>query len=264
MGFVAEERAELVEGWGDLAGLVVPERGVVPVLGDLCRACVAILVGFHPPPEESCDVAVLLQGLDEGLGESLLPCLADGIGGGEVDAWGADGGLPVVEIACLDNHYLLVGKLVFELRQAGIERVEIAVVVGIIAGADDVVIDIGRQHLLIEIGQRAGVGNPLGVENDFCIRTDLTAGLPCLLQQVGEAWPVGCIAVVAAVGFGALSSPEHAVADFVARLDEIGRGACCDELLEAVFGVVVDFLGEFAVREPEPGFRRPLLGGVCP
>ena len=85
------------------------------------------------------------------------------------------------------------------------------------------------------------------MDDDLGLRTFLAAGLDSILEQRGEAQPVG---IVVGVGVALLErrraalAPAHTVAYLVARLYEVGFGTGSLQGLQALLGVVVDFIVE--------------------
>ena len=103
------------------------------------------------------------------------------------------------------------------------------------------------------------------MDDDLGLRTFLAAGLDSILEQRGEAQPVGIFVGVAPLERRrAALAPAHTVAYLVARLYEVGFGTGSLQGLQALLGVVVDFVVELQVGERHPGIGSVLLHGVGP
>ena len=123
--------------------------------------------------------------------------------------------------------------------------------VGIVAEADDVVVDGVALHLVVEVGKgriagiiflEGGVGrDAFGVQNDFGSEAHFPAGGCSPAKQGSETIPVGGRGGgIAILGIAGISSPVHAITDFVARLYEVGGGPGLGQCGECVLGVVVN------------------------
>ena len=273
-GGIIGKGLEFVEGRQGAACLVVEERGVVPACGKVARTAFGISLGI--PPGETVDLRMLLQGSDEVGGVLALAFVGIGIGLGVVVGRAAH--LPFRGIACLHELYLLIGEVLFQLRQTTVEIRERAFVIGIVRDADDVVVDL----ILLDVTEegdieRGIVGALLGVEDNPSLGTHLTTGLACSLQHLGEVDPmlVGIVLPVCG-GFKMTApffpifilavlgeSPQHAETDFVARLDKVGYSTGSHERFECFLGVVINRL--IGCPAPYfPGIGDDLFSRVCP
>ena len=146
--------------------------------------------------------------------------------------------------------------------------------VGIVAQSEDVVVDLillGARH---KIGERGIVGvvlllrdrDALGMEDDARLGALLSADLRGAPQQTGKALPVGLWRIgIASLGVALrLRSPQHAVADLVARLDEVGRGPLGLQAAQHPARILRQRVGQRLVVEALPCPWRPLLGRVGP
>ena len=181
---------------------------------------------------------------------------------------------PGVGIARLDDHYLLVRGLSLQQTDRPFEFGERTMKVGIVAQSEDVVVDLillGARH---KIGERGIVGvvlllrdrDALGMEDDARLGALLSADLRGAPQQTGKALPVGLWRIgIASLGVALrLRSPQHAVADLVARLDEVGRGPLGLQAAQHPARILRQRVGQRLVVEALPCPWRPLLGRVGP
>ena len=105
------------------------------------------------------------------------------------------------------------------------------------------------------------------MQDDLRLRTFLATGTSGCYEQISEAFPVGLVAAVALLQLGVRRShrsPQHAVADFVARLDVVGGGSGGFECTQAVAGIFIDLLRQRIIVQPSPLGRRELLDRVGP
>ena len=135
----------------------------------------------------------------------------------------------------------------------------------IVAQSDDVVVDAVVLHAVEEVCQHVALRGTLTMDDNLGVGTLFATGLTGFLQQIYETVPVGSRRVgVAAVGCCAICAPQHAIADLVACLDEIGSGTSSFQLTETVLGVFVNLVAQLFVVETLPCIGSPLFGGICP
>ena len=135
----------------------------------------------------------------------------------------------------------------------------------IITQSNDVVVDFCILHTVKEVCQYAGLGCTLAMDDNLRVGTLLATGLTSFLQQIEETSPVGIRTIgVTAISSRSFDSPQHTIADLVTRLDEVGCGASILQLLQTIFGVLVNLFVEFGVRQRLPCIGSPLLPWVCP
>ena len=261
VGLAVQEALELVERRQGAPRFVVPQRGVVPVVGDALRGPVeAVFVGLGPPPIEAIDALVAVEHFDEVGGELALSLVGGGPGLRGVVVgifW-----IPFVEIACLNNLDGLLGIGRLQVSDDAFERGQRAVEMGVVGQSDDVVIDgIGGER-----PEEAGHVLPraqLGLNDDFRLGTGLATASDAGFQIAGEVGK-GAAVIVAAVGIAMACGPEHSVGDFVAGLDEVGLGSGGLQCVERADGVVVEHLFEHGGVAAVPGRGRGVLRGVGP
>ena len=139
----------------------------------------------------------------------------------------------------------------------------------IVAQSDDVVVDAVILHTVEEVRQHAGLRRTLAMQDNLGIRTLLATCLSGLFQQTKETVPVGCrrigiTTVCAVLSNSSLRSPQHTIADLVARLDEVGRSTSSLQLTETLLGIFIDLVCQRSIVQVLPGIRCPLLARVCP
>ena len=108
-----------------------------------------LFVGFEKPPEQSLHAFVCRQCADERRGKGFLALTRDGKLRGEVVVYGRR--LPVVVVTCFNQHDILIGISTLECVERRVELAQIAMVIGIIAQSDDVVVYTIACHALIEV-----------------------------------------------------------------------------------------------------------------
>ena len=104
------------------------------------------------------------------------------------------------------------------------------------------------------------------MEDDARLGALLSANLRGAPQQTGKALPVGLWRIgIASLGVALRRrSPQHAVADLVARLDEVGRGPLGLQAAQHPARILRQRVGQSLVVEALPCPWRPLLGRVGP
>ena len=265
-GHTGSKGRELVERGQRTPGLVVPQAGIVPVIGHALGVPVqAIFVGLGPPPEQPGDTRIVEQLLNHCCSEGTLALVGDGVGGRVVVVDVV--GLPLVVVSCLDYHDVLAvaAGVVHDVGDGAGQLVEAIVVVGIVAQSHDVVVDRGY-GLVVAVEQR-DVAHELGVDDNLGLGTHLTAGLAGMVQQVDKAGDAGGIAHVQFLQLAtgrAHRAPQHAVRNLVARLDVVGRGTGGNHGLEALTGVLIQLVGQLFLAQTLPRVGRVLLDRVGP
>lgn len=250
--------AEGAEGGRGAAGRGVEQRGVVPA-----RQRRAVGVVLQPPPEQAVGIPILLKRRHQVGHELGLTGLAVGPGL-RVVVRGA-GNFPFVAVARLNYHDILGREIGLHRLQRTVQDTHVAVEIGIVAQADYVVRNVQLLHLVVEILQHVNLSHTLGVQDDLGLGTHLMTRLDSLLQQIAEPCPVG---IAAHQGLpragGAGRSPQHAVTDLIAGLDERRNHAVILQLRQYILGIVIDPLIQLFVGQVLPVHWRPLLGRVGP
>ena len=125
-------------------------------------------------------MAVVGQLGDKRLCKCFLAFTRDGVGCRKVIIHTF--GLPIVIVACLDNHNLLVGITTLQLGEHGVESLQCSMVVGIIAQADDVVIHAIALDFIVKTVEDGGLGHSFRMDDNLRIRTFFMASLDGVLQ----------------------------------------------------------------------------------
>ena len=215
--------------------VVVPQAAIEPRfnndgIGVPRRPAVAVFL--REPPIESVRIVVLEKFGNEILGEGKLSGLGGRPGGLEVIFRVA--GIVFVEIGRLDYLHGLRRELILERGECGPKLGEAVVPEGIVAEADDVVIDV--DDVIVVVGCLAAVLGAFGVDDDLAVGAHFSHGFRAAVQQLAETCPTCAVAALALrrIDLVVVVAPQHAVADFVAHLHEVGFCAIGLELGETV------------------------------
>ena len=257
---VGPEGFELLQGRQGAVRGVVPQATVEPGVDDdgrsvPRRAAVAVLLG--EPPVEARHIVVFLELGYEVLGELLLSGHRARPGAARVIGHARRGPVVIV-VGCLDDLHLLGGERRGKCRERAAQRGERCVPDGVVAEADDVVVE--RGELLVEILRVVGLSRTLGVDHDLGGRATLAHGAAALAEHALEARPV-----VTAGSVGVHLHADDAVRDLVAHLHVVGRSASALQVVEAILRIIIHacgfLLGCLAVA---PGGRQLLVDGIGP
>ena len=143
---------------------------------------------------------------------------------------------------------------------------------GVIGETDDIKGHVLTLQIRVEIPAHICFLRALYMDDDLCFWAHLTYSLCPFLEEIAKASPLRNLFVVLLIVVSVhhirtiliFASPEHAIANLIANLNEVGRCSSCYQRLQAMFGISIHRIGQHFLWHILPTGRDILLYGICP
>ena len=143
---------------------------------------------------------------------------------------------------------------------------------GVIGETDDIKRHVLALQIRVEIPAHICFLCALDMDDDLCFRAHFSYSLCPFLEEIAKASPLRNLFVVLLIVVSMyhirtiliFASPEHAIADLITYLNEVGCGACCYHRLQTMFSICIHRIGQHFLWHILPTGRDILLNGISP